>query len=91
MIEADRNLYRLGNNLLAYFDDYNNMKKLKPRTYVYTVVRLAPKGSGIEPHVKDSFSTLERAEEMCEVYQQELHEKEVYGFEFKIFLNCFYD
>jgi hypothetical protein len=67
------------------------MKKLKPRDIVYTVVRLAPKNSGMEPHVKDSFGSLEKAEEMCEVYQQELLEKEVFGFTFKVFINYYYD
>lgn len=65
--------------------------KPKTRTPIYTVVRVAPKGSGIEPHVKDSFGTLEKAEEMCFVYEQELTDKEVYGFVFKPFVNYFYD
>jgi hypothetical protein len=66
-------------------------KPPKHRTAIFTVVRLAPKGSGIEPHVKDSFGTLEKADEMCDVYQQELSEKEVFGFTFKTFVNYYYD
>lgn len=58
---------------------------------IYTVVRLAPRGSGIEPHVKDSFSTFEEAEEKCGVYLQELHEKEVFGFVFKTYINYLYE
>ena len=67
------------------------MKKLKNKTPVYTIVRLAPRDSSIPPHVKDTFGTLEKAEEMCGVYEQEMLELDVHGFVFKTFPNYYYD
>ena len=67
------------------------MKKLKNKTPVYTVLRIPPNNSGLLVHVKDTFGTLDKAEEMCGVYEQEMLELDVHGFEFKTFPNYYYD
>jgi hypothetical protein len=72
------------------------MKKPKHRGNIYVVLRTENHNDPFEEgwsfeHVRDSFRTLERAEEMVGVYEQQDKEHNINNRSYRIHVSTFYD